>query len=40
VLRGGSWNDFAQFCRSAYRGANPPDYRNDSVGFRVVFVVN
>jgi formylglycine-generating enzyme required for sulfatase activity len=37
VLRGGGWNAFAQFCRSAYRGGNLPDYRSSHLGFRVVF---
>ncbi|WP_419192134.1 SUMF1/EgtB/PvdO family nonheme iron enzyme [Engelhardtia mirabilis] len=36
VLRGGSyWND-ADNCRSAYRNRNRPWRRNDNVGFRVV----
>jgi formylglycine-generating enzyme required for sulfatase activity len=38
VLRGGSWNYNARYCRSAFRGGNTPDYRNDDVGFRLVFV--
>ena len=38
VLRGGSWTDYEQFCRSAYRFAYPPGYRNDFIGFRLVFV--
>ena len=38
VLRGGSWSDFAQFCRSAYRYADYPSYRNGSnYGFRLAF---
>jgi formylglycine-generating enzyme required for sulfatase activity len=36
VCRGGSWNLYALFCRSAYRHSRSPDYRNDYVGFRVV----
>ena len=38
VLRGGSWNNNAQNCRSAYRNNNTPDNRNNNVGFRLVFV--
>lgn len=36
VLRGGSWNFIAQFCRSARRYTGTPDYRNDLIGFRLV----
>jgi formylglycine-generating enzyme required for sulfatase activity len=35
VLRGGSWNGVARYCRSAYRFNYWPDYRNDVVGFRL-----
>ncbi|GHU47810.1 hypothetical protein AGMMS50289_23540 [Betaproteobacteria bacterium] len=35
VLRGGCRDDSAGFLRSAYRLTNSPDYRNDSVGFRL-----
>jgi formylglycine-generating enzyme required for sulfatase activity len=38
VLRGGSWNFIAQFCRSASRSYFPPDYRSHFIGFRLVFV--
>ncbi|MCZ8039858.1 MAG: SUMF1/EgtB/PvdO family nonheme iron enzyme, partial [Microcystis sp. LE17-20A] len=39
-LRGGSWYDYPNLCRSAIRGRyNPDDYRN-YVGFRVVCVPN
>ncbi len=38
VLRGGSWNDLAWYCRSAYRFRYSPDYRNDDVGFRLVLL--
>ena len=34
MLRGGSWNDNARNCRSAYRNRNAPDNRNDNIGFR------
>ncbi|MBD1848292.1 formylglycine-generating enzyme family protein [Cyanobacteria bacterium FACHB-63] len=36
VLRGGSWYDYPQYCRSAYRHDNSPGYRSYNVGFRVV----
>ena len=35
VLRGGSWNNDARNCRSAYRNGNHPDDRNDNIGFRI-----
>lgn len=38
VLRGGSWNSFAPRCRSAFRDGDDPAYRNNDVGFRLVFV--
>ncbi|NMW19696.1 MAG: SUMF1/EgtB/PvdO family nonheme iron enzyme [Chlorobiaceae bacterium] len=38
VLRGGSWNNNAENCRSAYRNNNTPDNRNNNIGFRLVFV--
>ena len=36
VLRGGGWNDFADFARAAYRLGHGPDDRDVSIGFRVV----
>ncbi|MEO0444952.1 MAG: SUMF1/EgtB/PvdO family nonheme iron enzyme [Verrucomicrobiota bacterium] len=36
VLRGGSWNNSAQNCRSAQRNANDPGNRNDNIGFRLL----
>jgi formylglycine-generating enzyme required for sulfatase activity len=36
VLRGGSWNNFAQYCRSAYRISNTPGRRDNDIGFRLV----
>ncbi len=36
VVRGGSWNNRAQNCRSAYRNRNEPGNRNDNLGFRCV----
>jgi len=38
VLRGGSWRNYAEFCRSAYRDRSTPVNRNFNVGFRLVFV--
>ncbi len=38
VIRGGSWNYSAEFCRSATRLVFTPDFRNLTVGFRPVFV--
>jgi formylglycine-generating enzyme required for sulfatase activity len=36
VVRGGSWNDLAQFVRSAHRSNDSPGLRNDYIGFRLV----
>ena len=36
VLRGGGWDSYAQFCRSAYRSGLTPDDRNSNLGFRPV----
>ncbi len=38
VLRGGSWGDDAEGCRSAFRFGFTPGDRNFTVGFRLVFV--
>lgn len=38
VLRGGSWNFIAQYCRSAFRDPDHPDYARNYVGFRVAVV--
>ena len=35
VLRGGSWYNYANSCRSAYRNRNAPAYRRNFFGFRV-----
>jgi formylglycine-generating enzyme required for sulfatase activity len=35
VLRGGSWDSFADFCRAAFRFVDGPSFRNVSDGFRV-----
>jgi formylglycine-generating enzyme required for sulfatase activity len=36
LLRGGSWHNFARFCRSAIRARYSRDYRYYNFGFRVV----
>lgn len=36
VIRGGSWGDFAFFCRSAYRLDYSPGNRHSFIGFRTV----
>jgi formylglycine-generating enzyme required for sulfatase activity len=38
VIRGGSWNNNAENCRTANRNNNNPDNRNNNIGFRLVFV--
>lgn len=38
VLRGGSWNDRAEYCRSTYRLNYSPDGSSGYLGFRLVFV--
>ena len=35
VLRGGGWINNGQNLRSAYRNYNPPDNRNNNIGFRL-----
>ncbi|MEC4815116.1 MAG: hypothetical protein SAK29_17845 [Scytonema sp. PMC 1069.18] len=35
MLRGGSWNNNPENCRSAYRNDNDADNRNNNIGFRV-----
>jgi formylglycine-generating enzyme required for sulfatase activity len=35
VFRGGSWNDYPQDLRSAYRLRNSPTIRLNDLGFRV-----
>ncbi|MBN1592411.1 MAG: SUMF1/EgtB/PvdO family nonheme iron enzyme [Candidatus Coatesbacteria bacterium] len=35
VIRGGSWNNNAQNCRSANRKRNNPRNRNNNNGFRL-----
>lgn len=38
VYRGGRWGNSANFARSAYRLADPPEHRGVSLGFRVALV--
>ena len=38
VMRGGSWFNFPELCRSAYRSRELPDFRNVNFGLRVVSV--
>ena len=35
LLRGGSWNNNPDNCRSAYRNRNHPDNRDNNIDFRV-----
>ena len=37
VLRGGGWSNTPQYCRCTNRNLNPPEYRINNVGFRLVF---
>jgi formylglycine-generating enzyme required for sulfatase activity len=36
VRRGGCWNSFSDYCRSAYRSRRTPDDRHNILGFRVL----
>lgn len=36
VYRGGSWLSSAIYCRTAFRGKEVPDYKNGTMGFRLV----
>lgn len=36
VIRGGSWDDYPQYCRVSYRDFYPPTARTYNVGFRLV----
>ena len=38
VVRGGNWNRSPQYCRVAFRYNNPPVFRSNSLGFRLVLV--
>lgn len=37
VRRGGGWNDYARYCRAAYRGRLDPKIRDNNLGFRLVY---
>jgi formylglycine-generating enzyme required for sulfatase activity len=39
VLRGGCWNIYAFYCRSAYRSRLVPGYRNNILGFRLALAL-
>jgi len=39
LLRGGSWDYNAVFCRSSQRNGSSPSERRDNIGFRVVCVI-
>jgi len=36
VVRGGSWFDYGDWCRSAFRGQSAPSSRHYGLGLRVV----
>src|SRR5207248_352252 len=38
VMRGGGWQNYGWFCRSAHRNSLVPQYRQSCVGFRVALV--
>ena len=38
IIRGGSWINYAEFCRPAYRNFNLPEERYNYLGFRLVLV--
>jgi formylglycine-generating enzyme required for sulfatase activity len=40
VLRGGAWCQNGKECRSAFRGNEAPDFRDGTIGFRVVCTVS
>ena len=40
VIRGGGWSIGSNFCAVSYRSQSGPDFRNDSLGFRVVRLAN
>lgn len=40
VIRGGSWNSSAQYCRSTARLGSGPDYRYNFLGFRLAAVTS
>ena len=38
VYRGGGWNRYARFCRSAYRDHNWANFCNSNLGFRIICI--
>ena len=38
VIRGGGWNTHGDICRSAFRNYDSPFFRDNNIGFRLVFV--
>jgi formylglycine-generating enzyme required for sulfatase activity len=40
VIRGGSWNRYGRYCRSARRYGYGPSIRNHYLGFRVALVLS
>jgi formylglycine-generating enzyme required for sulfatase activity len=40
VYRGGSWLSSAKYCRSAFRGRESADYRNETLGLRLVKILD
>jgi len=40
VVRGGAYNNAANFCRAAYRQRHAPDYKMRNLGFRVCFTAS
>ncbi len=40
VLRGGSWNSYSRFCRSAYRCVSEKDVHYYDCGFRIVCTIS
>lgn len=40
VYRGGSWNIYADYCRSAFRNYMEPDFSFNYIGFRIVYDSN
>jgi formylglycine-generating enzyme required for sulfatase activity len=40
IIRGGSWDDIDDLCRSATRYGSPPGTQADTIGFRLVLDAN
>ncbi|MGZ3379607.1 MAG: formylglycine-generating enzyme family protein, partial [Isosphaeraceae bacterium] len=38
VIRGGSWSNYAGYCRPATRNRDAPEIRRSALGFRVAAV--